>query len=77
MSAHYQDLMNEFTPTLAKLKSSKNEIIIAGDYNVNFLDVNNINIISEYFDMYATPSFYLKIAVPIRLSNKHGTLINN
>ncbi len=33
--------------------------------------------ISEYFDMLANQSFFPKITLPIRLSIKHGTLIDN
>ncbi len=69
--------MNEFTPILVKLESSKNEVIVAIDFNVDLLEVNNMNIISIYFDMYTNHSFYPKITVPTRLSHKHGTLIDN
>ena len=74
---HYQEFMKEFTPILAKLELCNNEVIVAGDFNVDLLELNDKHIISEYFDMYTNHSFYPKITVPTRLSNKHGTLIDN
>ncbi len=35
------------------------------------------NQIGEYFDMFTNHSFYPKITLPTRFSNKHGTLIDN
>ncbi len=35
------------------------------------------NALSESFDMMTENSFYPKITLPIRFSNKHGTLIDN
>ncbi len=39
--------------------------------------INEKHIISEYFDMLTSNSFYPKISVPTWLSNTHGTLIAN
>ncbi len=41
------------------------------------LKINDKNTFSECFDMLTNNSFYLKITLPIRLSNNHGTLIDN
>ncbi len=51
-------------------------MILAGDFNIDLLKINEKNIISEYFNMLTSNSFYLKITVPTRLTNTHGTLID-
>ncbi len=53
------------------------EVIITGDFNIDLLKVNDKHIISEYFDMLTSYSFYHKITVPTRLTNNHWTLIDN
>ncbi len=39
--------------------------------------MNDKHIFSEYFDLLISHSFYPKITLPTRPSNKHGTLIDN
>ncbi len=41
------------------------------------LKLNENNVISEYFDMLTSNNFYPKITLPTRLTNNHGTLIDN
>ncbi len=74
---YYDQFINEFTPVLEKLERNNKEVILAGDFNINLLKINDKNIISEYFDMLTSNSFYPKITVPTRLTNTHGTLIDN
>ncbi len=52
-------------------------MILAGDFNIDLLQIKEKNIISEYFDMLTSNSFYPKITVPTRLTNPHSTLIDN
>ncbi len=59
------------------LESNKNDAIIAGDFNLDLLKFNEKNVISDYFDMLTSNSFYPKITLPTRLTNNHGTLIDN
>ncbi len=65
-----------FNTTLVKLEKNNKEVILAGDFNIDLLKLNEKNIISEYFDMITNNSFYPKITVPTRLTNNHGKLIN-
>ncbi len=53
------------------------EVIIAGDFNIDLLQINDLCIVADYFDMLTSYNFYPRITVPTRLSNKHGTLIDN
>ncbi len=65
------------TPTLNKLESNKTKTIIIGDFKIGLLKIKDKHIFSEYFDLLISHSFYAKITLPTRLSNKHGTLIDN
>ncbi len=73
----YKEFTHELSPILQSLESTKNEVLISGDFNVDLLKVNDQNIISDYFDMLTSHSFYPKITLPTRFTNKHGTLIDN
>ncbi len=53
------------------------ECIITGDFNIDLLQINEKEIFSEFFDTLTDSSFYPKITLPTRYSNKHGTLIHN
>ena len=74
---NYREFMKEFSSILDKLESNNNEVIITGDFNIDLLKINDKPIISEYFDLLTSHSFYPKITVPTRLTNNHGTLIDN
>ena len=54
----------EFTRQLAKFQKSKGEVIIAGDYNIDLLKINNKPKITEYFDSILEHSFSPKITFP-------------
>ena len=73
----YSEFTQEVGETLKVLASSNNEAIIAGDFNIDLLKINDRPIFSDYFDMLMSNSFYPKITLPTRLSNNHGTLIDN
>ncbi len=49
----------------------------SGDFNIDLLKLNDIQVFSEYFDMLTSHSCYPTIALPTWLSNIHGTLIDN
>ncbi len=69
--------IKEVSPEIKKLESYKNEAIITGDFSLDLLKLNENNVISEYFDMLPSNNFYPKIPLPTRLTNNHGTLIDN
>ncbi len=73
---NYTQFINEFTPVLAGLEKNENDVIINGDFNADILKINENNQIWEYFDMFTNHSFYPKITLPTRFSNKHGTIID-
>ncbi len=59
------------------LETNNNEAIIAGDFNIDLLKINNKHVVSDYFDMFICHNFYPKITLPTRLSNNYCTLIDN
>ncbi len=59
------------------MEKEKTESIITGDLNINLLKINERELISEFFDTLTANSFYPKITMPTRFSNKQGTLIDN
>jgi hypothetical protein len=73
----YTEFINELSPILTNLESSNSEVILAGDFNIDLLKINDKPKISEYFDTMTNHSFFPKITLPTRLSIKHGTLIDN
>ena len=77
LNEHYTQFTNELSVLLTKWESNNTDVLIAGDYNINLLDINNKQVISNYFDTIISHSFYPKITLPTRLTNSNGTLIDN
>ena len=70
-------LIDKFTIILALFENCNSELIIAGDYNIDLLKVNEKDVIGDFFNILTTHSVYPKITLPTRFSNQNGTLINN
>ena len=68
--------LNEFTSIISLIDKTNSDIIIAGDFNINILKINETNIVGEFFDMLIS-SCYPHITLPTRFSNNNGTLIDN
>ncbi len=47
------------------------EAIITGDTNLDLLKINERQVFGALFDTLTESSFYLKITLPTRCSNKH------
>ena len=52
------------------------EIILAGYYNKDLLQINRKRIVGEFFYLLTSHSFYPQITRPTRLSTMRGTLID-
>ena len=48
-----------------------------GDFNINLLQCNDNNHISEYFNMLTSNNLLPHITLPTRITNKSSTLIDN
>ena len=52
-------------------------IILAGDFNINLLRLNERDVFAEFVDLLTSNSFYPKITLPTRFSHLNATLIDN
>ena len=69
--------INELKPILSNLESLYTNIILAGDFNINLLRLNDRDVFAECFDLLTSNSFYPKITLPTRFSPHTATLIDN
>ena len=70
--------INEFSSIVSLLEHNcKNTVIIAGDFNINLLKLNENDIYSSYFDFLTSHSLFPQITSPTRFTRTNGTLIDN
>ena len=69
--------IDEFTPILSRLDNCNNDIIIAGDFNINLLKLNENDMFSSFFDTVISHSLYPQITLPTRFTRTNRTLIDN
>ena len=69
--------ITEFSSVAATLGDSNNELIIAGDFNINLLKINENDVYSNFFDTLISHSLYPQITLPTRFTRTNGTLIDN
>ena len=62
---------------LAILTKSKSDVIIAGDFNIDMLKINENNHVSNFFNTVTSHTFFPKITLPTRFSDRNCTLIDN
>jgi len=77
LNDNYKQFIQELTPTLKSLDNHNSDAIITGDFNIDLLKINDREVFSEFFDLLTENSFYPKITLPTRFSNRRGTLIDN
>ena len=71
------DFRNLFLPTLIKANKEKKPVIVAGDFNIDLLKLNNDAFTNEYFDQLTDINFMPLITLPTRIASKSKTLIDN
>ena len=70
--------INEFSSVVSLLEHNcKNTLIIACDFNINLLKLNENDIYSSYFDSLISHSLFPQITFPTRFTRTNGTLIDN
>ena len=72
-----KQFINEFTSLVQALDNTNLNIVLAGDYNLNLLKINESEICCEFFDLLTSQSLFPHITLPTRLTNGGGTLIAN
>ena len=73
----YNTFFSELVPILTQLNKSKSEVVIAGDFDLDLLKLNENNIVSNNFDIITSQMFHPTITLPTRFSDKRCTLIDN
>ena len=73
----YQSFTNEFIPILENLQRANRETIIAGDFNIDILKINNNATLGNYFNSVVAQSFFPQIRLPTRFSDHNCTLIDH
>ena len=66
-----------FSPILAQLEQSHSEVIIAGDFNINLLDLKTNDKVLAFYNYFTTIGFLSEITLPTRFSHRTDTLIDN
>ena len=75
---HYEQFTEDICKQIKALPSSKAEIIIAGDFNINLLKINDKTCISDFFDAISSLGFNALINLPTRFNKeKSCSLIDN
>ena len=74
---NYKVLFDELALVLEKLQIMRNEVVIAGDFNIDLLQINEKPLFNEYFNMIVSNGFIPKITLPTRITDRSGTLIDN
>ena len=72
-----QTFVNELIPILEHLQRDNREVTIAGDFNIDLLKINDNVVFCDYFNSILSLSFFPKITLPTRLSDRSCTLIDN
>ena len=68
--------LQEYLEEINKLQSSKNEMIILGDFNINLLHLEKNIKLYEFFDLMISLHFLPKITFPTRITDTSATLID-
>lgn len=70
--------INEFTSIISSMENNcNNNLIIAGDFNINLLKLNENDTYCNFFDTIISHSLYPQITLPTRFTRTNGTLIDN
>jgi hypothetical protein len=69
--------MNEFEPYLERIKTDKNDTIIAGDTNFNLIAISNDSMCQEYFDAMISYEFLSQITTPTKINRGSCKLYNH
>ena len=77
LNINHTQFIDEFSLLLSQLDCKNSEVIIAGDFNINLLKINDKEYPSEFYDTLTGFSFFPKITFPTRFSYLNDTLIDN
>ena len=69
--------IQELDPVLNQLNNTNSEVLLAGDYNINLLQIKQKEHYAEFFDKMVNNSFYPKITLPTRFAKYSCSLLDN
>lgn len=75
--SNYQTFTDELNELMSKYQRTRQEVIIVGDFNIDLLKVKDNHNYRTFFETVICNGFIPKITLPTRLSQTHGTLIDN
>lgn len=71
-----QSFLTEISPVIESLQNKNGLTILAGDFNINLLQINEREKFAEFFDLMCTNNFLPKVTLPTRFSARSGSLID-
>jgi hypothetical protein len=74
---NYNTFINDFDEILSTAFGSNREIVIAGDFNLDFLKIRNNPHTNSFFETMITHGLIPKITLPTRITDHSATLIDN
>ena len=77
LNENYNNFMKELEPILETLNNKHGELILAGDFNINLLKINDKKTHSDFFDLITSHQLIPRITLPTRFSEYTATLIDN
>ena len=69
--------IEELSYTVSSIGNNNTQLILAGDFNINLLKLNENEVYSNFFDTLVSHSLYTQIILPTRFTRTNGTLIDN
>ena len=75
--ASIDDFLLEFCPVIDPISNNRNNLILAGDFNIDLLKINNNNKYQQFYDFITGKNLLPNITLPTRLSKRNATLIDN
>ena len=72
-----ETFIQEFSEVLQSINGSTNDIIMAGDFNIDLLKLNTDNPSLDFFNLCASQGFSPEITLPTRLTDTSATIIDN
>ena len=72
-----KEFTNKLTTLLDKIKKEKKTCYLAGDFNINLLDIEKDKDVEQYFDSLTNYNFMPLITSPTSISKTSKTLIDN
>lgn len=68
---------DDFSTLIPSIKRNGSELMLAGDYNIDLLQIDKKEFVNNFFATLVTNNCYPKITMPTRFANKSASLIDN